>query len=179
MGLFLSISKRKLLSLGAIIVVASGLGFVKVQCAKIEKIKVENLQLRQQVSDLTFQLEEEKATVKTHELIREGPEAIASATDQIKLRIKPQKGKTFIPTTTVKENGITLLKIDPERQAQIVEDANATKRKQDKINDLKRELDETNEFLRKARATRMRNTVLGFGGGIGVTLLIMKVTKLL
>ncbi len=157
--------------------VASGLGFVKVQCAKIEKIKVENLQLRQKVSDLEFQVEEEKATVKTHELIREGPEAIASATDKIKLRIKPQKGKAFIPTTTVKEKGITFLRVDPERQAQIVEDANATERKQKKITDLKDELEETNEFLRKARSTRMRNTVLGFGGGVGVTLLIMKVAK--
>lgn len=156
---------------------ASALAFSGVQCRKIENLKVTNLHLKQDVAKLKFEVEEAKATIETHDLIRQGPKAIADAADDLDLPIRPVPGRTPIPSEVVKENDITYIKVDPERLAQLVIGWEATERKQKRIGELEIDLDNTNEYLRKARATRMRNTVIGFGTGVGVTLLIMKAIK--
>lgn len=171
------IFSKKILAWAAGIALVAFLAFSGAQCRKIETLKIENMGLQQKISKLKFEVEEAKATIETHDLIRQGPKAIAVAVDDLKLPLKPKPGKTPVPSEVVKKNGITLIQVDPERLAQLVIGWKATERKQERINALDLELDKTNEFLRKARATRMRNMVVGFGVGIAVTVLVTKLIK--
>ncbi len=168
---------RKVLAWGAVALLAGGLTFVKVQCRQIDNLKVDNVLLKQEISNLKYEVESAKATIKTHELIRKGPAAIAGATDKIELRIKPKKGETVAPTEVIKEGDKTFLKVDSLRQAQIVSDAELVQDKIIQIGHLDLQIGDLKKLLKKARRTRMRNTVIGGAVGVGVTVLIVKLLK--
>jgi len=171
----LSFLSKKVILWVAGIGLASALAFSGAQCRRIEKLEVENLELRSKNSKLEFQVETKQAEIETHELIRQGPEAIASATDKIKLNIKPKNGATPIPSKVIEDDGVTVITVDPERQAEIVKKAELTESKILRIGELDEEIIEYDRLLKKARRTRMRNTVIGGLIGVGVTIVIVKI----
>jgi len=165
---------KKVLAWGAVILVASLMATLKVQCQKIESIRVERDALEQEVSTLNFKLSEKQAEVDTRKLIRKGPKAVADEANKVVRKIEPEPGKEHIPVEVVedKKTGVRLIKIEHSFLAQLLEDARSAKTKQEHIGRLEKSLKRTQKRLRVSVGANLRTGALGVLVGIGGTLLI-------
>lgn len=159
---------------GAVIVVASLMATLKVQCQRIESIRVERDALEHEVSTLEFKLSEKQARVDTLNLIRKGAQAVADEANKVERKIEPEPGKEHIPAVVVedKNTGVRLIKIEHSFLAQLLEDARSAKTKQEHIGRLEKSLKKTQKRLRVSVSANLRTGIFGVLAGIGGTLLI-------
>ncbi len=159
---------------GAVILAASLMATIKVQCQKIESIRVERDELEQQVSTLNFKLSEKQAEVDTRKLIRKGPQAVADEANKVPRKIEPEPGREHIPAEVVvdKKTGFRLIKVEKEFLAQLLEDARSAKTKQEHIGRLEKSLKKTQKRLRVSVNANLRTGALGVLVGVAGTLLI-------
>ncbi len=172
--MFKSLLASKFVRWGAVAVAASLVVMLKVQCQKIENIRVERDELEQQVSTLNFKLSEKQAEVDTRKLIRKGPQAVADEVNKVPRKIEPKPGEEHIPAEVVedKKTGVRLIKIEHAFLAQLLEDARSAKTKQEQIGRLEKSLKKTQRRLRVSVNANLRTGALGVLAGIGGTLLI-------
>ncbi len=169
----------KYVTWGAVILAASLVATIKVQCQRIESIRVERDVLEQEVSSLNFKLSEKQAEVNTRKLIREGPEAVAAEVNKVVRKIEPLPGQEHIPAEVIedKKTGVRLIKIEHSFLAQLLEDARSAKTKQEHIGRLEKSLKKTQKRLRVSVGANLRTGALGVIIGVGGTLLIQKAVK--
>ena len=155
---------------------ASLVSFVKIQCQKIEIIRVERDALEQMVSTLEFKLSEKQAEVNTRKLIRRGAQAVADEVNKVERRIEPAPGKEHIPAEVVvdKKTGVKLIRIEKEFLAQLLEDARSAKTKQEHIGRLEKGLKKTQKRLRISVNSNLRTGAAGLVIGVVGTLLLVR-----
>ena len=158
----------------AVILAASLVATIKVQCQKIESVRVERDELLIEVSTLNFKLSEKQAEVDTRKLIRKGPQAVADEVNKVARKIEPLPGQEHIPAEVVedKKTGVRLIKIEHAFLAQLLEDARSAKTKQEQIRVLEKGLKKTQKRLRVSVNANLRTGALGVLIGVGGTLLI-------
>lgn len=177
--MFQTVLSKKVLLWGAVIVAASLMATLKVQCQRIENIRVERDELEQKVSTLNFKLSEKQAEVNTRKLIRKGAQAVADEANKVERKIEPEPGKEHIPAEVVvdKRTGVKLIKVEKEFLAQLLEDARSARTKQAHIDRLEKGLKKTQRRLRVSVGANLRTGILGVAIGIGGTLLIQKAVR--
>lgn len=160
----------------AVLVAASLVATVKVQCQRFENVRVERDELQLEVSAVKFELSEKQARVNTLELIRKGAQAVADEANKVPRKIAPLPGKEYIPAEVVvdKKTGVRLIKVEKEFLAQLLEDARSAKTKQKQIDRLEKGLKKTQKRLRVSVNANLRTGGLGILVGVVGTYLIMK-----
>lgn len=177
--MFKSLLASKYVMWVAVILAASLMATLKVQCQRMENIRVERDELEQQVSTLNFKLSEKQARVDTLNLIRKGAQAVADEANKVVRKIEPKPGMEPIPATVVedKKTGIKLIKIEKEFLAQLLEDARSARTKQEHIGRLEKSLKKTQKRLRVSVGANLRTGALGILIGVGGTILIQKAVR--